>query len=240
MASRVLTVASGGSQPNCQRLEGNAVKVLNEFYQPASFDCECAESKGGVKATTMYNISCKTHTSMRRNGIFGYIHWNGSFSMLGPTEEKACISYYSDECSLLDDKEIRYSFNYHQSKRWRGVRTKKSSPLMTCNVTVDGQVCSQCDVCDGRHTDQGIHYTAANCTNVPDMESLDYQCQDAVDTVKDIRDLVFKCPSEPTSTTPTTISSSASTVKPSQHSKSGKSSKKGSKVGKSSKGSKKV
>jgi len=120
--------------------------------------------------------------------FFGYIHWDGSFSMLGPTDEKACISYYSDECSVLDDKEICYSFNYHQSKRWRGVRTKKSSPLMTCNVTVDGQVCSQCDVCcDGRHTDQGIHYTVANCTNVPGMESLDYQCQDAVDTVKDIR-----------------------------------------------------
>lgn len=81
------------------------------------------------------------------------------------------------------------STTINQAQRQRG----RGRPISSCGVSVDGQGCGQCNVCDGSSTSQGVHYTAANCANIAGMEAFNYQCWD-LEIVKDVRDLVFKCP----------------------------------------------
>ena len=110
IAHRVLRTSSRkGRRASCIQLRQNAERILNEFYQPADFYCECISSLGGLSATTEYSINCKTHRSVHRNDIYGYIHWTAGFKGMKPMEEKACVAYYSADCEVLDDKgEIVY------------------------------------------------------------------------------------------------------------------------------------
>jgi len=195
VASRVLRRASNGAEAehNCEQLKYNAAKVLNEFYQPASFDCECVSTWGGFRSSAGYQMTCNTYASVSRrdpagSSIFAYITWDATFNRMMPTEERACINYYSEDCQELDNKQVCYYFDYGPSNPH-----EQSSPPDFCSVTVDDQMCGECHVCDGTDAHEGAHYTAANCASVPGMEGLSYQCHD-VETTRDIRDLVFTCP----------------------------------------------
>lgn len=225
IAHRVLRIPANHNRKddNCKKLSESVKRVLNELYEPATFECECSISLGALKAKTRYFVKCKTSNGVCHDKVCAKVQWEANFnSWLKPTTEKACVAYTCKDCKTLDGKNSCYDFQYS------GTPVTATS----CTATVDDKRCNRCKVCEG-YLEGGshsvVHYMAPDCSNIGGIQTMKYDCGDLA-SVNEMRETMFMCPKPTKETTKKRWKKTAKSSK-SRSSKSSKGSKKDSKRG---------